>query len=771
MKIVTTILGVSYFFIYFFASAQIPETISYQGFLRDADRKPINGNYDITFKIYDDSTGNEELWSEKHNSVQIKNGVFNVILGKTADFSSNGLNFDKCYYLGIQVGLNSEFNERISLTSSPYSISAKSIKGSENTFPSSGNVGIGILEPGEKLQVAGTIHSLSGGFMFPDGSVQKVATDSGAAIWKRSEDKVYFDGGNVGIGTTDPFQGGLYIGTDSLITQSVKLHLKGDGDQIVLEDSRGEANERLWIIKANGGMMEIVTAADKWDSFLAALQLKRNSDSVSQVLFPNGNVGIGIDFPNPSEKLVVGGTIQSTRGGFKFPDGSTQISAASSNITAWKSSGYDIYYNSGNVGIGTNAPNEQLEINGNFRLPATTDSSAGIIFSGEHRFIHRFGDVGNVFLGVQAGNFDLSGVNNTGLGFRALHSSTNGSLNTAVGWNSLQANNAGSHNTAVGWQSLSDNGYGSYNTAIGTEAALNNTTGDNNTAVAAFALKNNTTGVSNTAIGIAALSKNDSGDNNTAVAAYALENNTTGINNTAIGNSALRRNDSGTNNTAVGDSSLVNNSSGTFNSAFGARADIAAGYIDNATAIGANAVVDASNKVRIGDTNVTVIQGEVDFTFTSDSTKKEKFMPISGEYVLEKISKFRIGSWNFKGQNPIRARHYGPYAQDFYAAFGFDGVGTIGSDTTLCGSDVAGINMISIQALEKRSAEQRKIIEKLQTTIATIQNDYTRAQQEIEELKTRVTIFESTVKRLEVFLLNQNELAVAENEVGLLREK
>lgn len=47
----------------------------------------------------------------------------------------------------------------------------------------------------------------------------------------------------------------------------------------------------------------------------------------------NGNVGIGIS--NPTQKLSVGGVIQSTTGGFRFPDGSTQLSAASA--PAWSS--------------------------------------------------------------------------------------------------------------------------------------------------------------------------------------------------------------------------------------------------------------------------------------------------------------------------------------------------------------------------------------------------------------------------------------------------
>ena len=58
---------------------------------------------------------------------------------------------------------------------------------------------------------------------------------------------------------------------------------------------------------------------------------------------------------------------------------------------------------------------------------------------------------------------------------------------------------------------------------------------------------------------------------------------------------------------------------------------MSAGNLTNATAIGANAVVNASNKIRLGNTAVTVIEGQVAFTASSDKTKKENFQPVDGE--------------------------------------------------------------------------------------------------------------------------------------------
>ena len=92
-------------------------------------------------------------------------------------------------------------------------------------------------------------------------------------------------------------------------------------------------------------------------------------------------------------------------------------------------------------------------------------------------------------------------------------------------------------------------------------------------------------------------------------------------------------------------------------------------------------------------------------TAVSDKTKKENFQPVDGEAVLGKIRGLALSSWNFIGHDPTQFRHYGPMAQDFFAAFGHDGVGQIGSETTINAGDMAGILMSAVQALEQRTME------------------------------------------------------------------
>ena len=81
---------------------------------------------------------------------------------------------------------------------------------------------------------------------------------------------------------------------------------------------------------------------------------------------------------------------------------------------------------------------------------------------------------------------------------------------------------------------------------------------------------------------------------------------------------------------------------------------------------------------------------------------------MDGEEVLGKIRGFELSSWNFIGHDPQEFRHYGPMAQDFFAAFGYDAVGQIGSDTTINSGDLAGTLMIAVRALEKRTAELKQ---------------------------------------------------------------
>ena len=140
----------------------------------------------------------------------------------------------------------------------------------------------------------------------------------------------------------------------------------------------------------------------------------------------------------------------------------------------------------------------------------------------------------------------------------------------------------------------------------------------------------------------------------------------------------------------------------------GYSADVSSVNLINATAIGANARVNTSDTIVLGDTNITSLRCKVGLTVTSDRNKKENFQPVDGAEVVRKIRGFPLTSWNFIGQDAQQFRHYGPMAQDFFAAFGHDAVGSIGTETTINSGDLAGILMSAVQALGDENAALKK---------------------------------------------------------------
>ena len=94
------------------AFAQIPQTMSYQGVLTDANGTPVaDGPVNLTFKLYDAATDGTMLWEETQQ-VDVAKGLFNVILGTCYPLN---LSFDKPYWLGSTVRTEAELEPRTGL--------------------------------------------------------------------------------------------------------------------------------------------------------------------------------------------------------------------------------------------------------------------------------------------------------------------------------------------------------------------------------------------------------------------------------------------------------------------------------------------------------------------------------------------------------------------------------------------------------------------------------------------------------------------------------
>lgn len=64
------------------ATAHAQIKIPYQGKLTDVSGEPVpNGNYSVTFSLWDSLTAGNQLWSETR-SVTTDNGLFSLMLGE-----------------------------------------------------------------------------------------------------------------------------------------------------------------------------------------------------------------------------------------------------------------------------------------------------------------------------------------------------------------------------------------------------------------------------------------------------------------------------------------------------------------------------------------------------------------------------------------------------------------------------------------------------------------------------------------------------------------
>ena len=83
--------------------------------------------------------------------------------------------------------------------------------------------------------------------------------------------------------------------------------------------------------------------------------------------------------------------------------------------------------------------------------------------------------------------------------------------------------------------------------------------------------------------------------------------------------------------------------------AIGYEADVGSVDLTNATAIGNGAIVNASNKIRLGNASVTVIEGQVAFTTPSDRRLKKDI--VDTRYGLNTILELRPVDYQMKSNN------------------------------------------------------------------------------------------------------------------------
>jgi len=246
-------------------------TLNYQGVLTDSDGTVVpDGSYALTFRIYNVASGGSPLWEETIPSVQVNGGIFNAVLGQYVQLN---LDFDVPYWLGVSVNGEAELAPRISLTASPYSLNARQIRGASNLFPGNGNVGIGTVAPQAKLHVENS-----------DGpAIRAISTGgTGASAGLYAESATW----HAVVGIND--------------NSNAAVMGRNDGSGPGIKGQNQAAGPAITGYAATGNLLELYTT-------------------------PGPNLKLTV---NNNGDIQTAGTIESTAGGFKFPDGTTQMSAA-----------------------------------------------------------------------------------------------------------------------------------------------------------------------------------------------------------------------------------------------------------------------------------------------------------------------------------------------------------------------------------------------------------------------------------------------------------
>jgi hypothetical protein len=217
------------------------------------------------------------------------------------------------------------------------------------------------------------------------------------------------------------------------------------------------------IVKSGSGITEA-----SLDTKLAELSNSLHQEIVAQLHSPPSSVTTftGNTIP-PADALPSTATV----GG--LPIATTQDVSQSS---LWTASGSNIYYNGGNVGIGTTSPFAKLSIDnsGNDTVPLAikTNGSVGN-YTAQNSGIFMYDAAGQETLRIVASDPDPTATNyntwNLYIGAQAGASNTTDNIS------------GGYYNTGIGYQALTANTQGRYKPALGTQALFSNTTGEENT--------------------------------------------------------------------------------------------------------------------------------------------------------------------------------------------------------------------------------------------------------------------------------------------------
>ncbi len=498
-------------FISFSSIAQSPQLINYQAVAHDNNGDPIlNENLDVRIGIISASVNGAIEWEEEHSVTTNNYGLFSLLIGGGTTTGGGNLNSfsniswkNNIHFLKVQINAGFGFEDLgiQQLVSVPYALYAKeaeSVTSSDSDWTVNnndmysgvtGNVGVGSLNPGEKLTL-----SYDG---YLGWEYSSTATNVAHKIGKQPGNAQPLD-----------FETHFNPGPTGPIFRFRELNSTGDVMTILYNGNIGVG------VSSPDSKLHISNGTLKIDNGSNPYSLPSSDGATNQVITTDGSGNLTWQSPT--------------------------VASLGWNITG--NSGT----NSGTNFIGT-TDNQDLSfrVNNLLKLKLTTNGQLEqlnvgqcvLIGEGAGLNLDLSTNIANTLIGYNSGKQITTGSYNTAFGWGSLENNNTGIHNTAIGPDALQLNTV-DYNTAVGSFSLQANTSGSSNTALGSLSLFDNVTGSYNVGIGRGSLQGNTTGNNNIALGYASGSINTTGNNNTYIGYFANAVDPTLTNATAIGANA-----------------------------------------------------------------------------------------------------------------------------------------------------------------------------------------------------------------------------------------
>jgi len=341
------------------ASPPLPENLTYQGFLVDANGAPLGtnapANYDVVFRLWADPLSNDSannlIWSEQQ-TVTVDKGYFSVLLGAGSSYSSEpypklsstfarpdaNARYMEVTVLGIGPAStpNVTILPRLRLLPGPYAFLAQYARAAGSLVTasnqtvlsvSSTNVGINTASPSTALEVKGTITAtaFAGSNATFSGTVTAPAFSGSDAKLSGTVTASTFSGANATLtGTVNAQTFSGVNGTFTSLNVNGGLHAKGG------PPGANDNNNTGYMFSAPGD-------SDSGMSSSAQGQIEFYNNSSEVMRVKDGMVGIGTTAPGAMLDINSKSQGNATSGGLRLED--------PSDSGYWNIHPWSVYFN------------------------------------------------------------------------------------------------------------------------------------------------------------------------------------------------------------------------------------------------------------------------------------------------------------------------------------------------------------------------------------------------------------------------------------------